>query len=141
VTGQEPAGPRFRFSVYVVGGSARADAAVAQFEALCADLLEVGAYRIEVVDVVRAPEVAEAARVIATPTVVREEPLPRRVVVGDLSAWDQVRAVLGISADAHRRSPHLDGGGPTNDDAVPSPGRRRSDGAPEATGPEDQEGQ
>jgi circadian clock protein KaiB len=140
VTDHEPAGPRFRFSVYVVGGSARAEAAMAQFEALCADLLEVGAYRIEVVDVVRDPDAAEAARVIATPTVVREEPLPRRTVVGDLSAWDQVRAVLGISADARRRSPQLHGAGPTTHDAVPSFGRRRSDGAPEAPGPEDQKG-
>jgi circadian clock protein KaiB len=128
VSGTEPVEPRFHFRVFVVGGSARSEAAVAQFEALCDDLLERHDYRIDVVDVVRDPDAAEAARVIATPTVVREEPLPRRVVVGDLSAWDQVRAVLGISADPRRRSPRLERLDAPPDREGLAAGRRRSDG-------------
>lgn len=137
MTGADPALPRFRFRVYVVGGSARAEAAVSQFEALCADILSGGDYLIDVVDVVRDPEAAEAARVIATPTVVREEPLPRRVVVGDLGAWDQVRAVLGISADARRRGPRVEPSGAAAQRAAPNLGRRRGDAAPGLTGSEE----
>ena len=56
----------------------------------------------EVVDVVESPERAESARVLLTPTLVREEPLPQRRVVGDLGAGARVAEALGL---AHAPAP------------------------------------
>lgn len=45
---------------------------------------------LEVIDVRERPDLAEAERVLATPTLIRHMPLPRRKIVGDLSDWETV---------------------------------------------------
>ncbi len=44
-----------------------------------------GDYELEVVDVLHEPDRAEVARILATPTVLKLDPLPRRRIIGDLS--------------------------------------------------------
>lgn len=51
---------------------------------------------IDVVDVVENPERAEIEGILATPTLVRDTPPPRRRVVGDLADLGVVRAALGL---------------------------------------------
>ena len=46
--------------------------------------------RLDVIDVRERPDLAEAERVLATPTLIRHHPLPRRKIVGDLSDWEVV---------------------------------------------------
>jgi circadian clock protein KaiB len=75
----------FTFVVYVAGTSRGSDHAAENLRRLCAERLPSGSYEIEVVDIIEHPERAEADRVIATPTVIRETPAPRRRVIGDLS--------------------------------------------------------
>lgn len=82
-------------TLYVAGGSAASARARAAIERLCRELLD-GRYRLEVVDVVRDPEAAEAARIVATPTLVREAPPPVRRIVGDLSDHARVLANLDL---------------------------------------------
>jgi circadian clock protein KaiB len=84
-----------RFSVYVAGG-AEASRAVASFRDLCARRLGRGSFAITVIDVLAERQRAEADRIIVAPTVVRESPLPRRRVVGDLTAADAIAAALGL---------------------------------------------
>ena len=55
-----------------------------------------------VIDVSRFPQIAEENKVLATPTLVRERPLPRRKVIGDLSDLDRVAAFLGLEARKQR---------------------------------------
>ena len=49
---------------------------------------------VEVIDVRERPELAEADRILATPTLVRLEPEPVRKIIGDLS--DIQRVLLGL---------------------------------------------
>ena len=56
-----------------------------------------------VIDVSQFPQLAEQNKVLATPTLVRERPLPRRKVIGDLSELDRVAAFLGLQARKQRR--------------------------------------
>lgn len=51
---------------------------------------------LEIVDVLEHPEAAEEARILATPTLIKEEPAPVRMLVGDLSNMARVRAVLQL---------------------------------------------
>ena len=58
--------------------------------------LEDGGPRIEVIDVMEHPDVAERERILATPVLIRSAPLPRLSIVGDLSDWKVVAEVLEL---------------------------------------------
>lgn len=59
-------------------------------------LLLDGEYHFEVIDVLKEPQRAEDARILATPTLVKSEPPPLRIVVGDLSNFSRIKAVLNL---------------------------------------------
>lgn len=63
---------------------------------ICGSLEPDLSYGIEVVDIVENPEHAEDAKILATPTVVRELPPPIRRVVGELLDRDQVLTGLDL---------------------------------------------
>ena len=86
-------------TLYVAGPSPRTDVAVANLQRLRACCRRPHC-EIVVIDVIDHPELAEAAHILATPTLVRERPLPARRVVGDLSNLDQVMAALGVGCAA-----------------------------------------
>ena len=77
----------------MAGQAPRAQSAVANLRTLCAARVP-GDHDIEVIDVLGQPALAEEARILATPTVIRLRPLPRRRVVGDLS--DHGAAALAL---------------------------------------------
>jgi circadian clock protein KaiB len=82
-----------RLKLYVAGVSSRSQRAI---DNLC-DLVSsgrAGACEIEVIDVLEFPERAEQERVLATPTLLKDFPPPRRRVTGDLSDLDQVMRIL-----------------------------------------------
>ncbi len=80
--------------LYVISGTHASDRSVAALERLRALLPPDVA--IEVVDLRRQPEVAEAERIIATPMLVRVSPQPVRRVIGDLTDTDRVMWGLGL---------------------------------------------
>ena len=84
----------FRFRLYVLGETARAHNAVEQLRTLCDSRSNVTC-DIEVVDLQTHPEVADEARIVATPTLDRVEPPPVIRVIGDLSS-DQLALALEL---------------------------------------------
>ena len=74
----------YLFRIYVAGATRRAHAAVANLRTLCETSVD-DDYELEVIDVLAQPGRAEAERILATPTVIRLVPLPRRRVIGDLA--------------------------------------------------------
>lgn len=54
-------------------------------------------YELKVIDVHKNPQLAEEDRILATPTLVKEYPLPVRKVIGDLSNRERVAWALGIN--------------------------------------------
>jgi circadian clock protein KaiB len=85
----------FSFRLYVAGRTARSQAAVSTLRFLCESRLP-NRHAIEIIDVLERPDLAEQARILATPTVVRLEPLPQLRVIGDLSDHGRAAAVLGL---------------------------------------------
>jgi hypothetical protein len=51
---------------------------------------------VDVVDVQDEPDVAARAQIEATPALVREAPLPRCTIVGNLADLDRVQAILAL---------------------------------------------
>lgn len=79
--------------LYVAGKTARAEQAIRNLSRICHEDLA-GRYDLAVIDVLEHPELAEEARVLATPTLIKLLPLPLRRVIGDLS--DKERVLLGL---------------------------------------------
>jgi circadian clock protein KaiB len=84
-----------RLTLYVAGDSVRSQQAIANLRRIVRAGAE-GEAEYSVVDVLQDPERAEAARILTTPTVVREAPAPARRVTGDLSDLRTVVAALGL---------------------------------------------
>ncbi|WP_030622610.1 circadian clock KaiB family protein [Streptomyces sclerotialus] len=85
----------YSFTLYVAGRTPRSEEAVSNLRRLCDGLLH-GAYELQIVDAVERPELAEEGRVLATPTVIRLAPPPKRRVIGDLSDHRRAAAALGL---------------------------------------------
>ena len=55
-----------------------------------------GMYRIEVIDLLIHPQLAEGDQILAVPTLVRNVPVPIRKIIGDLSNEEKVLVGLNI---------------------------------------------
>lgn len=79
--------------LFVAGKTPRSEQAIANLERICEQ--ELGdRYELLIVDVLEHPEAAEEARVLATPTLIKQLPPPIRRVIGDLS--DKEKVLLGL---------------------------------------------
>jgi circadian clock protein KaiB len=84
---------KYLLKLYVTGSSARSEAAIENLHRICKDELN-DCYELEVIDVIKRPDLAEKDRILATPTLVKQLPPPLRRVIGDLSDKDKV--LLGL---------------------------------------------
>jgi circadian clock protein KaiB len=87
---------RYDLTLFVTGASALSARAVTNLCALCETYLT-DRYDLSVIDVHRNPELVASRGVLAAPTLMKDYPLPRRVLVGDLSDTARVLRALDIS--------------------------------------------
>ena len=87
--------PEYVLRLFVSGLTSRSQRAIANLKSICERHLA-GRYRIEVVDLHQSPGLAHDEQIIATPTLLRVQPLPQRRVIGDLSQVDKVLHGLDI---------------------------------------------
>ena len=81
--------------LYVAGQTPKSVAAFANLKKICEEHLA-GDYRIEVVDLLENPQLAEGHQIIAVPTLVRQLPEPIKKIIGDLSNTERVLVGLDI---------------------------------------------
>jgi circadian clock protein KaiB len=79
--------------LYTAGQTPRSVAAFANLKRICDEYLP-GRYNIEVVDLVKHPQLAAGDQIVAIPTLVRKLPQPLRKIVGDLRNTDS--ALVGL---------------------------------------------
>ena len=93
--GTDPSQPRSKFllKLFVAGADSRAQAAITNLRRICDEELP-GQYELEVIDVLERPDEAEHAKILATPTLIKQLPPPLRRVIGDLS--DRDKLLLGL---------------------------------------------
>jgi circadian clock protein KaiB len=75
--------------LYVAGQTRKSIAALANLRRFCEEHLP-GKYRIEVVDLLEHPQLAQGDQILAIPTLVRKLPAPMRKIIGDLSNTERV---------------------------------------------------
>jgi circadian clock protein KaiB len=82
-------------TLFVTGASDMSMRAIGNVRAICENHLA-GRYHLEVVDVHRDAALMSSYDVVAAPTLIKEAPLPKRMLVGDLSDTVRVLAALDI---------------------------------------------
>ena len=81
--------------LYIAGLTPNSIAAVANLKKICEEQLA-GQYRIEVIDLLKKPQLARGDQIVAIPTLVRRLPPPVKKIVGNLSKTEQTLVGLDI---------------------------------------------
>jgi len=81
--------------LYVAGQTPKSIRAFANLKRICEEYLA-GKYRIEVVDLMENPQLAQRDQILAVPTLVRKLPPPIKKIIGDLSNTKQVLVGLDV---------------------------------------------
>jgi circadian clock protein KaiB len=85
--------------LYIAGQTPNSIAAIANLKKICEEQLK-GKYRIEVIDLLKKPQLAKGDQIVAIPTLVRRLPPPVKKIVGNLSKTE--RALVGLDIQRGR---------------------------------------
>jgi circadian clock protein KaiB len=98
---------QYELTLFVSGASDASARAITNIREICDAHLE-GRHQLKIVDLNQEPEAAGTHHVLATPTLVKDHPLPPRMIVGDMS--DHVKILLALDV-APGDTPTATGGG------------------------------
>ena len=87
--------------LYTAGETSRSVSALQNLESICEEHLK-GRYRIEVVDLLKHPQLARGDQIVAVPTLVRHLPPPMKKIIGDLSNENSVLVGLDLRSPARK---------------------------------------
>ena len=96
---ERPAGKsssaKWELKLYVAGQTPKSLQAFANLKRICEEYLA-GEYHIEVIDLLKNPQLAKGDQILALPTLVRKLPEPVRKIIGDLSNTERVLVGLDL---------------------------------------------
>lgn len=81
--------------LYVAGQTSKSISALSNLQAICEEHLK-NKYRIEVIDLLKNPQLASGDQILAIPTLVRRLPEPLKRIIGDLSQTERVLVGLDL---------------------------------------------
>lgn len=81
--------------LYIAGQTPKSVLALKNITKYCKEHLS-GQYSIEIIDLLKNPQLAEGDQIFAIPTLVRKFPEPLRKIIGDLSNEEKVLVGLNI---------------------------------------------
>ena len=93
----------WQLRLYVAGQTPKSVTAFANLKRLCEEYMP-DQYRIEIVDLLQHPELAQQDQIFAIPTLVRQLPRPIRQIIGDLSNREKVIVGLDIRPIEHKKN-------------------------------------
>jgi len=85
---------KWELRLYIAGQTPKSVLALQNITRYCKEHLE-GQYSIEVIDLLKTPQLAEGDQIFAIPTLVRKVPEPLRRIIGDLS--DEKKVLVGLN--------------------------------------------
>ncbi len=81
--------------LYVAGQTQKTATAFNNLKLICEEQLK-GKYHIQVIDLLKNPQLARDDQILAVPTLVRKLPLPVRKIIGDLSNTERMLVGLDL---------------------------------------------
>jgi len=79
--------------LYITGMSDNSLRAIQNIKQLCNRFPDNG-FQLEIIDIYKDPSLAEKQKIVFSPTLIRQFPLPRKTFIGDLS--DTKKLILGL---------------------------------------------
>lgn len=95
-----------RLRLYVTGATSLSLRAMANIKSICREYLEAHNPDLQIIDLYRSPSAARVNQIVVAPTLIKELPLPRCRIIGDLSKKDRVLHALGLTPQASPPSHH-----------------------------------
>lgn len=92
-----PTPERLRLTLFVSGATPASAHAVSRLRDLC-DRNATSGYDLSIIDIYEDSAAVAARGVLAVPTLIKELPLPVRVLIGDFTDEQRVLAALGLPA-------------------------------------------
>ena len=89
---------KYVLKLYVTGQTANSQKAIENLKSVLKAELN-GLYSLEVVDVLKHPQLAEEDKILATPTLAKVLPPPVRKIIGDLSDVEKVLLGLDLTVE------------------------------------------
>jgi circadian clock protein KaiB len=86
---------KWELRLYIAGQTPKSVLALTNITQYCKKHLA-GRYSIEIIDLLKNPQLAEGDQIFAIPTLVRKFPEPLRKIIGDLSNEEKVLVGLNI---------------------------------------------
>ena len=90
---------KYELRLYVAGQTHKSLLAFQNLKKICEEHLQ-GEYAIEVIDLMKNPQLAKGDQIIATPTLVKKLPSPVKRIIGDLSNTERV--LVGLNLISYR---------------------------------------
>ena len=87
----------WHLKLYVAGQTPKSITAFANLKKLCEEHVKYK-YKIEIIDLLKNPQLAKGDQILAIPTLVRDLPVPIRKIIGDLSNTERVLVGLDLKA-------------------------------------------
>jgi circadian clock protein KaiB len=88
-----------KLRLYVAGQTPKSILALSNLKKICEERIP-HKYDLEIVDLLENPKLSEEDEILAIPTLVRKYPQPVKKLVGDLSNFKDVLALIGLSTKA-----------------------------------------
>lgn len=84
----------WQLRLYIAGHTAKSMTALANLKVICEEHLH--DYELEVIDLLKQPQLARGDQILAIPTLVRKLPSPMKKIIGDLSNTERVLVGLDL---------------------------------------------
>jgi circadian clock protein KaiB len=94
---KNPKRQSYLLRLFTTGSSPRSTRALRNLHEICESNLK-GRYHLEVIDIYQEPGRATESDIIAAPTLIKDQPLPTRRMIGDLSDRPKVLLNLAIAS-------------------------------------------
>ena len=94
-------GPVWKLYLYIANTTPRSVLAMENVKSLCEQYLR-GHYRLKIIDIFIDQTSARQEDILATPTLVRSSPEPRKILVGSLSETERVLRALELSDEPEK---------------------------------------
>lgn len=86
---------KWNLRLYIAGQTPKSMVALANLRRICEEHMD-GRYKIEIIDLMANPRLAQQDQIVAIPTLVRELPTPLKRIIGDLSNTERVLVGLDV---------------------------------------------
>ena len=84
---------KYELRLYIAGNTPKSEAALRNLKKYCEEHLK-DQYSIEIIDLLKNPQLAEGDQILAVPTLVKKVPEPVRKIIGDLS--NEAKVLVGL---------------------------------------------